>query len=103
MILWDKKSPVSYTTVSRAPLPVSAPRSDTAVLSYSPPRHRLFVSVEIGRNEQLKAEEASFRQARENLLRDLEKRVKAAKTALATASTALKKQQRLSKVKTRHS
>lgn len=50
------------------------------------------------RNEQLKAEEASFRQAREDLLQDLEKRVKLAKTALATASTALKKQERLSKV-----
>lgn len=51
------------------------------------------------RNKQLKAEEASFRQARENLLKDLEKRVKAAKTALSAASTALKKQELLSRVK----
>eukprot|EP00903_Cladosiphon_okamuranus_P020312 g18637.t1 len=51
----------------------------------------------VQRNEQLKAEEASFRQARENLLRDLEKRVKAAKSALTAASTALKTQERLAK------
>ncbi|CAM9911302.1 unnamed protein product [Pylaiella littoralis] len=46
---------------------------------------------------QLKSEEASFRQARENLLEDLDRRVKAAKGALGTASTALKKEQRHSK------
>lgn len=51
-----------------------------------------------GRNEQLKAQEASFREAREKLLEDLDKRVKAAKRALAAASTALKKEQRLSQV-----
>lgn len=50
------------------------------------------------RNAQLKAEEASFRQAREKLLEDLERRVKEAKAALASATTALKKEERLSQV-----
>lgn len=53
----------------------------------------------MARNKQLKAEEASFRQARENLLEDLDRRVKAAKAALAAASTALKKEERLSQVR----
>ncbi|CAM9426844.1 unnamed protein product, partial [Ectocarpus sp. 12 AP-2014] len=47
-------------------------------------------------NAELKAEEASFRQAREKLLEDLERRVKEAKAALASATTALKKEERLS-------
>ncbi|CAM9448409.1 unnamed protein product, partial [Laminaria digitata] len=50
------------------------------------------------KNEQLKKEEASFRQAREQLLEDLERRVKAAKALLVTATAALKKEQRLSQV-----
>ena len=50
------------------------------------------------RNERLKAEEASFRQAREQLLEDLERRVKKAKAALAAASTTLKKEKNLAQV-----
>ncbi|CAM9771112.1 unnamed protein product, partial [Ectocarpus sp. 4 AP-2014] len=50
----------------------------------------------VHRNAELKAEEASFRQAREKLLEDLERRVKEAKAALASATTALKKEERLS-------
>ncbi|CAM9477580.1 unnamed protein product, partial [Ectocarpus sp. 6 AP-2014] len=53
-------------------------------------------SVFLCGNAELKAEEASFRQAREKLLEDLERRVKEAKAALASATTALKKEERLS-------
>ena len=102
-----RQASVTYTILFDSfPPPTPRPRGS---LSCSSTRAPFVVPVAIDtvtahidthycRNEQLKAEEASFRQARENLLQDLEKRVKEAKTALGTASTALKKQERLSKV-----
>lgn len=61
----------------------------------------LFGSLNCGpvdRNEQLKAEEASFRQAREQLLKKLEGKMKAAKAALSAAAAALKGEERASQV-----
>lgn len=56
----------------------------------------------IDRGEELKAQEASFREAREKMLENLERCVKQAKAAMTKASAGLKKEQRTSQVNNRH-
>lgn len=53
---------------------------------------------ELVRGEKLKAKEASFREAREKMLEDLERRVKGAKAALGEASATLKEEKRAAQV-----
>ena len=91
------KAPPSYYPPPSYPLP-TPPLSYPRPLILRPPAYFETLTNRYSRNEQLQKEEASFRQAREQLLEDLERRVKAAKALLVAATAALKKEQRLSQV-----